>query len=257
MEDFAAHISIIMPAFIVGILVVISHVPLGKEVLSRGIVFLDLAVAQIASLGLVIADFVGFDATHHFWLSQCVAMASAFIGVWLLYFVRKTSAAVQEALIGISFVLAASAIMLLLSKNPHGSEHLNDLLNGQILWVTNQQLIFAGVIYSAAAIALALLKPQGMLFYALFAVCVTLSTQLIGVYLVFASLIIPALLVKLLKLPQWFSYILGVMGYALGLLCSLVLDLPAGPAIIWALLLSAVLLSGFTVLLKGKENAFH
>lgn len=257
MSDLIAQLSIIMPAFIVGILVTVSHIPLGKEVLSKGIVFLDLAVAQIASLGLVLADFLGFDATHHFWLAQAVAMSSAFLGVWLLYFVRKTPAHVQEALIGISFVLAASAIMLLLAKNPHGSEHLNDLLNGQILWVTNQQLLFAAVVYSSSALVFALFKPQGMLFYALFAICVTLSTQLIGVYLVFASLIIPALIVQLIKLGSWCSYLLGIVGYAVGLLLSLFFDLPAGPAIIWALLLNALLLAGFTVLLKGKDNAFY
>ncbi|HWI14254.1 MAG TPA: metal ABC transporter permease, partial [Burkholderiales bacterium] len=119
-------VSILWPAFVAGLLVTATHVPLGAQVLARGIVFIDLAIAQIAGLGVVLADSAGVQA--HGWEVQVYALAAALAGALLLTWTEKHWPDVQEAIIGAAFVLAASAALLLLSGNPHGGEHLRELL---------------------------------------------------------------------------------------------------------------------------------
>jgi zinc/manganese transport system permease protein len=145
---------------------------------------------------------------------------------------------VQEALIGAVFVLAASGGSLLLAGNPHGGEHLQDLLVGQILWVSPSQLWPAALL---TALLLAVWLRWGERlgrfgFYALFACAVTASVQLVGIYLVFASLIIPALATR--HYTRWrltAAHAVGGAGYALGLALSAWSDLPSGAVIVWTL----------------------
>ena len=135
----ALDISILGPAFIAGLLVLATHVPMGQQVLARGIVFIDLAIAQIAGLGVIAADGMGWEPQG--FAVQIAAVGAALLGSLLLTFTEKRWPEVQEALIGVLFVLAACAGILLLASNPHGGEHLKDLLVGQILWVSYQQLL--------------------------------------------------------------------------------------------------------------------
>jgi zinc/manganese transport system permease protein len=134
--------------------------------------------------------------------------------------------------------------MLLVANNPHGGEHLRDLLAGQILWVSKAQLLPVAAI---AAIILALwfgLKDRlGRLgFYGLFAFAVTTSVQLVGVYLVFASLIVPALACRLYptRIRMVVGYAVGAAGYMLGLGLSVLFDLPSGALVVWALALAGI-----------------
>ena len=186
-------VSILWPALIAGLLVTATHVPLGMQVLARGIVFIDLAIAQIAGCGVILADRLGFDAAGT--SAQVAALLAAIAGALLLTWTERRWPDVQEAIIGVVFVLAATAGVLLLAGNVHGSEHLRDLLVGQILWVQPRQLLIAGAIYTAVLAlwigARARLGRTG--FYLLFACVVTLSVQLVGLYLVFATLIVPPL----------------------------------------------------------------
>lgn len=229
-------LNILGPALLAGLLVLATHVPLGQQVLKRGIVFIDLAVAQIAALGVIAADLLGFEPQG--WAVQAAALAAAIPGAWLLTWTEKRWPEVQEALIGAVFVLAASAGILLLANNPHGGEHLKDLLSGQILWVTPTQLIPAAIV---AVLTLGVwfggrqrLAHFG--FYALFAVAVTASVQLVGVYLVFSSLIMPALAVRNWPRRRLVGgYVIGAAAYAVGLALSAVLDLPSGAVIVWCL----------------------
>jgi len=236
---------ILGPAFLAGLLVVATHVPLGQQVLSRGIVFIDLAIAQIAGLGVIAAHTFGWE--DHAWATQLAAVSAALLGALLLTWSDKQWPKVQEALIGVLFVLAASAGVLLLANNPHGGEHLKDLLVGQILWVAPGDLLPVLVLYVAVlALWFGIGKRLGHLgFYALFAVTVTASVQLVGVYLVFATLIVPALATRNYSAPRrlWLGYALGVGGYALGLLASALYDLPSGAVIVWALALPAILMA--------------
>src|SRR5437899_7678571 len=138
--NFAAlDVSILLPALIAGLLVTATHVPLGTQVLARGIVFIDLAIAQIAGCGVLLADRFGFEAEGV--AVQVSALAAAVGGALLLTWTERAWHDVQEAVIGVVFVLAATGGILLLASNVHGSEHLRDLLVGQILWVQPRQLV--------------------------------------------------------------------------------------------------------------------
>lgn len=238
----ALEFSILIPAFLAGLLVTATHVPLGIQVLQRGIVFIDLAIAQIAGLGIMAADMLG--VTPQGWAAQGVAMTAAVIGAVVLTWAEKRWPDVQEATIGVSFVLAASAAILLLAGNPHGGEHLKDLLVGQILWVNLGTLLPASLIY---ALILVLWFGRGERlgragFYVLFACTVTISVQLVGVYLVFAGLIIPALATRKFQSGRLFAaYATSAAGYAAGLLVSSLFDLPSGAVIVWSMAVIAVI----------------
>ena len=229
--------SILGPACVAGLIVLSTHVPLGKQVLARGIIFIDLAIAQIAALGVISAGYFGID--EHGLGVQFAAAIAALLGAGLLAWTDRRWPEYQEPLIGTLFVLAATGGLLLLANNPQGGEHLKDLLVGQILWVSFSQLIPAAVL---SALLLAFMwwrrgRLTGLVFYALFALAITASVQLVGVYLVFASLIVPALATAGMsgKGRLVAAYLIGALGYASGLALSAVLDLPSGALIVWTL----------------------
>jgi len=237
--------GILVPAFLAGLLVTATHVPLGIQVLKRGIVFIDLAIAQIAALGIMGADLFGWEPQG--WAAQVAAISAALAGAAILTWAEKHWPDVQEATIGVSFVLAASAAVLLLAGNPHGGEHLKDLLVGQILWV-NVKMLWPVVLAYAAILALWFglgerLGRSG--FYLLFACAVTLSVQLVGVYLVFASLIIPAMATRYFSTRRLAAaYLTSAAGYALGLALSALFDLPSGAVIVWTMAVIAIAVYG-------------
>ncbi len=238
----AIDLTIIVPAFLAGILVLMTHVPLGEQVLKRGFVFIDLAIAQIAALGVIAAGMLDVDPQG--WMVQLAACAAAVLGALFLTWTEKRWPEVQEAQIGAVFVLAATGGLLLLAHNPHGGEHLRDLLSGQILWVRYEQLMIPALGAVLIVALLTLLKERlGRLgFYLVFALAVTASVQLVGVYLVFASLIIPSLGVRnyagAKRLPL--AFVSGIGGYGLGLVLSMFFDLPSGALIVWCLTLLAI-----------------
>ena len=231
------ELSILGPACLAGLLVLSTHVPLGQQVLARGIIFIDLAIAQVAALGVILAQYFGMDEGGYG--VEIAAAAAALAGGALLTWTDRKWPDFQEPLIGTLFVLAATGSLLLLANNPHGSEHLKDLLVGQILWVSVHQLIPVAVL---SAVLLAVMwwrraQLAGLLFYGLFALAITASVQLVGVYLVFASLIVPALATAGLSGPRRTvtAYAIGASGYVTGLILSAMLDLPSGAMIVWTL----------------------
>lgn len=230
--------GILLPAFLAGMLVLVTHVPLGQHVLNRGIVFIDLAIAQVAGLGVTAAASLGLEADG--WTVQAAAVIAALLGALLLTWTEKVWPEVQEALIGVLFVVAACVELLLLANNPRGGEHLKDLLVGQILWVQPEQLIPVAILYAAALAAWFGLRTRlGQIgFYVLFALVVTQSVQLVGIYLVFASLIIPALAARRFAEPLRLGvgYVVGLAGYVVGLVASSLFDFPTGAVIVVALL---------------------
>jgi zinc/manganese transport system permease protein len=238
-----------------GLLVLATHVPLGTQVLDRGIVFIDLAIAQIAGLGVIAADAIGLPEGGP--AVQAAAVCAALLGAALLTWTERRAPEQQEALIGVMFILAACAGILLLAGNPHGGEHLKELLVGQILWVNTTQLMWLAAVSAGllAALRLGWVSRLGRFgFYAAFALAVTASVQLVGVYLVFSSLIIPALGTRALRGPSrhlW-AYALGAAGYALGLALSAVFDLPSGAVIVWTLAACALAVS---LALRGRRMA--
>jgi len=240
-------VSILGPALLAGILVLATHVPMGIKVLERGIVFIDLAIAQMAGVGIIAADMLGLPM--HGTSVQLVATVTAMAGALLLAWLEKRYAGSLEALIGILFVLAASISIILLSKNPHGGEYLKDLLVGQILWVNPHDLIPTACMYAAILVLWKLFAQRisGVFFYLLFAITVTASVQLIGVYLVFASLIIPALTVmRIQRFRILWGYGLGIAGYAAGLISSALFDLPTGAIIVCSIALLCLAFTAFS-----------
>ena len=129
----------------------------GQLVLERGIVFIDLAIAQVAGLGVVAADAMGWEPQG--WSVQVSAVSAALLSAAFLLWSERRFAAMQEAVIGVVFVVAASAEIILLGFNPHGAEHLKDLLVGQILWVEPRQLIPVAILYAIVLAAFYLLRP--------------------------------------------------------------------------------------------------
>ena len=243
--------SILGPALVAGLLVTLTHVPLGQRVLQRGIIFLDLAIAQVAGLGIIVAYSFHFEPGG--WQVQLIAFSAAIIGVLLLHFTEQRWPKIQEALIGSLFVLASSASILLLATNPTGGEQLKELLVGQILWVSYEQLIPVSILYAAILGYWFMFSKRSLSehtsssrisslhFYILFALTITASVQLVGIYLVFASLILPALAIRnTIKFTLGYGYLIGVTGYLLGLLFAAVMDLPAGAMIVHSMAISAL-----------------
>ena len=242
----AIDFGLLWPALAAGLLVTATHAPLGMQVLARGIVFIDLAVAQIAGLGVVLADWLGYEP--HGAAVQAAALVAALAGALLLDWTERRWPEVQEAVIGVSFIVAANAAILLLAANPRGAEHLKDLLVGQVLWVSPASLAWVALAYAAILAAwFALGERLGRTgFYLLFACAVTVSVQLVGLYLVFTTLIVPALATRNFALGRLAAcYVLGALGYAAGLGLSLLSDLPAGPLIVCAMTALGVVLFTF------------
>ena len=236
--------SLLAAPFVAGLLVLATHVPLGAEVLRRGIIFIDLAIAQVAALGVIAAGLAGLDAHDSVLVTQLAAGMAAVAAAVLLTWTERRWPDIQEALIGLVFVFAAAAGILLLAHHPQGGEHLRDLLAGQLLWVSWQQLLPVAVLYVGILawwFGPAQRWPR-LGFYLLFAVTVTASVQLVGVLLVFTSLIAPAVATRAFTGLRRIviACLVGAAGYGAGLGLSLYVDLPAGATVVCCLCLSAL-----------------
>ena len=230
----AETLKIMAPALAAGAMVAVTHAPLGVEVLRRGIIFIDLTIAQIAGLGLVVASF--FSGEGHGWAAQATALSAALAAAFLFREAEKRTPTPRhlEAVIGSSFVLAASLTLLLLADSPFGGEEIKSLLSGQILFVTWSDILTHAPVY-ALITALWILRPRarrGVWFYILFATAITSSVQLVGVYVVFASLILPALGAVGAASPTVAAWAVGAVSVVAGIAAATLLDAPAGPVLV-------------------------
>jgi zinc/manganese transport system permease protein len=247
----ATSFGILWPAFVAGLLVTATHVPLGMQVLQRGIVFIDLAIAQIAGVGVILADYLGWSPTGL--AVQVAALSAALVCAMVLTWTEKRWPEVQEAIIGVVFVVASSAAILILAKNPRGSENLKELLVGQILWVNPAHLPVEALIYGAIlALWFGFRERLGRIgFYVLFACAVTVSVQLVGLFLVFSTLVVPALATYYDSRRRYLkAYSVGVLGYAAGLIVSAVADLPSG-----AMIVCSIVVVGAMTAALGRRRA--
>ncbi len=244
--DSVDALDIVAPALVAGILIASIHGPLGIEVLRRGIIFIDLAIAQIAGLCVVLVDL--FTHEESWILRQIVALGGALLAAWFFRIVEKALPKEQEAIIGACFVLAASGVLLALANHPHGGEAMQDILSGQLLFVAWADILAFAPLY-AVAILLWFGWPkvrEGAWFFAIFALVVTASVQLIGLYVVFASLILPALAVNAMPSTRirW-ALICGWVAVLTGVGLSVLSDLPTGPLLVFVYAVTAVLFRGF------------
>lgn len=248
--------DILLPAFAAGLIVLSTHVPLGQRVLARGIIFIDIAIAQFAGLGMILAHFMGWEGG---WRAQAAAFGLAVLGALLLHRAERRWPRDQEALIGVAFVLVSSLAILLLARDAHGGEQLRDLLAGQILWTGWDDLPALALVNALVLAAWwGSLRRSDLGFYLLFALAITASVQVVGVYLVFASLIVPALAARGFRgdgseRPAR-AGLIGAAGYALGLAASVWLDAPAGAAIVVALVCVAALAGMAAGLVRAQSE---
>lgn len=251
--------------FVACLVLVGIHAYFGIHVIERRVLFVDLAVAQFAALGAV----VGFAAGHHPGElgSTLYSMAFATLAAGLFAITRmKHEKLPQEAIIGITFVVASAAAILVADKAPEGAEHIKETLAGSLLWVTWPTVVKDLIIYSAVGLfhwffrhrfLLITTNPAeayrrgwwvrwwDFLFYLSFGIIITFSVEIGGILMVFSYLVIPAciaiLLAENMKIRLLLGWLIGWVGSALGLVVSYVWDFPTGPAIVVVLGLMLVL----------------
>ncbi|WP_420599561.1 metal ABC transporter permease [Neptuniibacter sp.] len=244
-------LEISFPVFVAGLLILASHIPLGHQVLKRGIVFIDLAIAQVAALGTVLASQLHGHADHP-WLLQGMAILFALLGVGLVAWINKNFPEWREAFIGLIYVTAASALVLLVAGQPKGGQLLTSTLSGDILWLDWNDLILLGIVAVFVQL-LAYFAPEKLerFFYLVFAVTITLSVVNAGIYLVFVCLIAPALASIVYRRSKLWSYSVGSVGFVMGLMIAWHYDLPSGACIVVSIILT-LLLALMVQQLSGK-----
>jgi len=226
------------------------HCYLGLHVLARGVIFVDLSLAQVAAFGATLAIFFGFD--HHSPGTYFVSLGSTFVAAALFALARRHEKLFsQEAMIGIVYALASASVVLVVDRIPHGAEHIKDLLVGQVLWVTWHDVIKTASIYGVVSlvhyvfrhklIAASFAQEEAgggwdFLFYALFGVVITSSVSMAGVLQVFAYLIVPSVVSTLfftsIRNRLFFGWALGFLVSLAGMALSYKWDLPAGAFIV-------------------------
>lgn len=250
-------IEFLLPSFVACLLLAAIHSYLGIHVLTRGIIFIDIAMAQMAALGITVAHLFHFH--HDDQMAYLFGLFFSLMAAIFFTLFRKKDIS-QEALIGASFALASALSLLIADKLPHGADHLKHILDGNILWVTWPQIsktaliyLLTGIFYFFSHQKLYALSSQSkglnkkqsylwdFLFYTSFAIVITSSVQMGGVLLVFSYLIIPTycsfLFFKSLKARLISSFTLSCFGSLLGLSASHQLDLPSGSSIVSSLAL--------------------
>ena len=238
-------LDIVTPALLVGLMVASVHTPLGIEVLKRGIIFIDLAIAQIAGLGYIVVEtlsrtvygqqnHVHADPTGFALGPSLGALCFALIGGLIFRDIEKHFPKQQEAWIGVFFVLSASLSILVLMNNPHGDEELKHLLSGQILFASMRDVMLHLPFFIAILITWMAVPNvrQGLGFYFMFALTITASVQLVGIYVVFASLILPALVTIGKSRRLLWAWLFSGSAIVVGIALSAMLDAPTGPVLV-------------------------
>ncbi len=263
---------------VIGLILVGIHCYLGLHVLARGVIFVDLSLAQVAALGATLAVFLGFE--HHSSATYFISLGSTFVAAALFALARRHERLFsQEAIIGIVYALASASVVLVVDRIAHGAEHIKDLLVGQVLWVTWPDVIKTASIYSVVSLIhfifrkqliAASFKSEGavgqktalwdFLFYALFGVVITSSVSMAGVLQVFAYLIVPSVVSTLffqsIRARLIFGWILGLVLSVVGMGLSYRWDLPAGAFIVVCFAsVPVVLLLLFAIFGKNRRHA--
>ena len=245
------------PAIAASLIIAGIHAYLGLHVVERGVIFVDLSLAQIASLGAAIAVWQGYDPHADnaiYWMS----LGFTLIGAFIFAMVKGHEADIpQEAIIGISYAVASAAVILTLSKATGEAEHLQNMLVGNILSVQWPEVVLTGAIYLAIGVFHYIFRKRFLeisidtkaaaargvpvrfwdfLFYASFGLVVTRSVAIAGVLLVFCYLIVPSvggmLYSSHIGRRLAIAWIMGVVVSMLGMFLSVRLDLPTGAAIV-------------------------
>jgi zinc/manganese transport system permease protein len=252
-------LSFLAAPFVASLILTGIHAYLGVHVVERGVIFVDLSLAQIAALGATIALLMPISGGDpHAPVVYWISLAFTFIGAAIFSTIRVRHARIpQEAIIGICYAVASGAAILAMSKATSESEHLKDMLVGNILAVSWNDVVKTAALYGAVGLfhfifrkkflAISMshseaekagisVKFWDFLFYASFGFVVTSSVAIAGVLLVFCYLIVPSVAAMMfaedIGKRLAIGWTMGTVVSALGVYLSLVLDLPTGPAIV-------------------------
>src|SRR5438309_5166331 len=249
-------LEFLLPAFVASLILTGIHAYLGVHVVERGVIFVDLALAQIAALGATVAIVVGMDP--HGRAAYWISLAFTFLGAGIFAFARSSRGHIpQEAFIGIAYAVASATAILLMSKATGETEHLKDMLVGNILAVSWPEVRKTAFLYGAIAIFHFLFRKRFLaismnhgkaeksglnvrfwdfLFYGSFGFVVASSVAIAGVLLVFCYLIVPfvgaMLFADRIGTRLAIGWTMGTLVSALGVYLSVVLDLPTGATIV-------------------------
>ncbi|PKG37185.1 metal ABC transporter permease [Psychromonas sp. Urea-02u-13] len=243
--DAISHYTWLLPAICCGLLAVYCNVLLGRQVLIRGIIFIDLAMAQVAALGILLTDKFFHVYMHQYaWASYLGATLLTGLVAFVIAKLESRRIKHLEAIIGAFYVLSACLAIILVSNNPHGIVLVKSLLQGQLLWVNWSQawvlLGFSVLLFTVNHYHPQFLKGSG--FYVAFALAIPMLIQTLGVYLEFAMLVVPAVAAASLMAhrPIIVAFIIASIGLMAGLMSSLFWDIPSGPAIVLMICLTAL-----------------
>jgi zinc/manganese transport system permease protein len=249
-------LSFLLPPFVASLILTGIHAYLGVHVVERGVIFVDLSLAQIAALGTTIAVLYGIEP--HGDAAYVVSLIFTFVGAAVFSTIRGRRARIpQEAVIGICYAVASAAAILAMSKSTQQTEHLKEMLVGNILTVSWHEVAKTAALYGAIGLfhyifrrrfLLISMRPeeaeaQGVstrlwdfLFYASFGFVVTSSVAIAGVLLVFCYLIVPSvgamLYAKNVGPRLAIGWTMGTLVSGLGVYLSLQIDLPTGATIV-------------------------
>jgi zinc/manganese transport system permease protein len=234
--------------FLACLLLIGIHAYFGIHILERGIIFVDLALAQFIGIGIALSFLLG--AERHVLLSLIFAM----IGALILASSKRAAKYVNiEAFIGVLYIFSVSAAILILDRSPHGLEEFKTIINGNIIWVTPEEILSTFIVYGLVGALHAVLRKQffaltfegkgsfwlELLFFASFAVVLVKSVQIAGILQVFSFLVIPALIGRTFFREPFkvlmTGWLLGVIVSIGGIFLSYKFDIPTAPVIVVSL----------------------
>jgi len=262
--------------FLAGLVLTGIHAYLGVHVVERGVIFVDLSLAQIAALGTTVALLAGYDVHSHvsyFWSLGFTILGAA---IFALTRVHRETRIPQEAIIGIVYAVSAAAAILVMSKAPQETEHLKDMLVGNILAVNWHTVIDTAILYAMVGafhfafrrkfLAISLgqtetvknVKLWDFLFYTSFGFVVTSSVAIAGVLLVFSYLIVPSvgamLFARSIGRRLAIGWSMGAIVTAVGILLSFHFDLPTGATIVCTFGIALSLMAIVWALTRGRRG---
>ncbi|MEP0827815.1 MAG: metal ABC transporter permease [bacterium] len=248
------YIDFLLWPFLACVVLVGIHVYFGLHVIKRGIIFVDLSLAQVAALGTTLAFLLGFTLDGD--LAYLFSLGFALLGGTIFTLTRNAEARVpQEAIIGIVYAVSSAASILAVSHAPEGAEHIKYILIGSLLTVTPEIVLKTAGVYAIVGIFHYLARKSFLalsfhdahppprkllwefLFYTTFGVVVTSSVKITGVLVVFIFLVVPsvfaALLTESIGKRLWLGWLFGLVGSIVGLILSFILDTPPGATIVF------------------------
>ena len=245
-------LDLMIPPIVAGLVILSIHTYLGLHVIARGVIFVDLAFAQIAARGATVGFLLGVE--HDTPMALAFSVGFTLVGALIFSFSRLEETVVpQEAVIGITFVVASAAVILIAGFTAEGAEHIAETLTGTLIWVAWPEIIRMALAYTIIGVIYFVFRKPFLtvslgehdtprvrtwdfLFYALFGIVISFSVPVAGVLMVFSSLVIPAVVAFLFtsrfSAALWIAWAVGTVTLVTGVVASFQADIPTGPLLV-------------------------